>query len=373
MRARLVKNLLIRQISKQPLSGVKLLVIYLGDQCNFDCIYCDRGYIKSLGGQSLGKKTSEEIKEFFEWVTTQPNEVNMVSFHGGEPLLFIKRIEEIMEWLYPLAKKNNWQISMTTNGSLVKENEHFFKKYKDSIRATVSYDFMFQEINREGFDVKEMASVLNENCEWQWQFVIPIDDPKSFSFDSIKNIVNTCYSTGCRIVNIIPLRHKRGKHKFETILDRVNLEQFLDAFLQLLQILYIKRIRVFIDGCYTSIDKAYFSEHNKLVISPDGFLYPEFDFLEYKTENARVGDWKNKQVWKNLGDKGRIHESCMSCPKRPSCGLKYLYKLFDEVPKGNCIKFYKYIDYAIMHNAKLYEKKNVLEWVGVKEDFFINE
>lgn len=39
--------------------------------------YCDRGYIKSLGGQALNRKTSEEIKEFFEWVGIKENfEIN---------------------------------------------------------------------------------------------------------------------------------------------------------------------------------------------------------------------------------------------------------------------------------------------------------
>jgi hypothetical protein len=31
------------------------------------------------------------------------------------------------------------------------------------------------------------------------------------------------------------------------------------------------------------------------------------------------------------------------------------------------------MDYVIMHNAKLNQKKTVLEWVGIKEDFDINE
>jgi radical SAM protein with 4Fe4S-binding SPASM domain len=233
---------------------------------------------------------------------------------------------------------------------------------------------MYQKQNREEFDVYEMADVLNRTCEqWQWQFVIPIDDPKSFSFDNIKEIVNTCYKTKCRVINIIPLRHKRGKDKFDVIIDRVNLPQFLEAFLQFLQILYVKKLTVFIDGCYTDVDKAYFAEHNKLILSPDGFIYPEFDFLEYKTENARIGNWKLKQIWRNQGDEGRIHDSCLTCEKRPSCGLKYLYKLFDAQPKGSCKEFYTYMDYAIMHNAKLNQKKTVLEWVGIKSDFEINE
>ena len=360
-------------ISENPLSKIKLIVIYLGNTCNFDCVYCDRGYIDSLGGQNLNKPTLQEMRDFLEWAEQQPNEIKRISFHGGEPLLFIKRMDEVMEWLYPIAKRNNWKVTLTTNGSLVKECEEFFEKYKDVLYATISYDFMYQKQNREEFDVYEMADVLNRTCEqWQWQFVIPIDDSKSFSFDNIKEIVNTCYKTKCRVINIIPLRHKRGKDKFDVILDRVNLSQFLEAFLQFLQILYIKKLTVFIDGCYTDVDKAYFAEHNKLILSPDGFIYPEFDFLEYKTENARIGNWKLKQIWRNQGDGGRIHDSCMTCEKRASCGLKYLYKLFDVQPNGSCKEFYTYMDYAIMHNAKLNQKKTVLEWVGIKSDFEIN-
>jgi len=314
------------------------------------------------------------MQQFFEWVDTQPNEILRVAFHGGEPLLFIKRMEEIMLWLAPIAKKHGWKLSITTNGSLVKQCEEFFQKYKGILHATVSYDFMFQEQNREAFDVVEMANVLNECCEqWKWQVVVPIDDPKSFSFEYIQKLVSVCYKTKCTVVNLIPLRHKRGKDKFDVIIDRVNLPQFLDAFLQFIQILYVKRITVFIDGCYSEVDKAYFSEHNKLILSPDGFMYPEFDFLEYKTVNARIGDWKTRQVWKNQGDEGRIHDSCMKCDKRPSCGLKYLYKMFDVPPGNSCREFYTYMDYAIMHNARLNERKNILEWVGIKEDFEVKQ
>lgn len=376
MRERLVSDLFtpINFIESNPLDKIKIVTIYLGNSCNFDCVYCDRGYIDNLGGQNLNGDTARDLQEFFLWADSLPNKIQYVSFHGGEPLLFIKRMEEVMQWLYPLALKNNWIISLTTNGSLVKECEWFFRKYKGNLQATVSYDFTFQEQNRESFDVLEMAKILNETCkQWQWQVVVPIDDPKSFSFNYIKDIVTTCYKTNCKVVNMIPLRHKRGKDKFNVIIDQVNLPQFLDAFLQFIQILYIKKITVFIDGCYTDIDKAYFAEHNKLILSPDGFIYPEFDFLEYKIKNARIGNWKNKEIWRNQGDSGRIHDSCLSCSKRPSCGLKYLYKLFDVQPMGKCKEFYTYMDYAIIHNAKLKEKKTVLEWIGIREDFPINE
>jgi len=360
-------------IEKNALNKIKVITIYLGNTCNFDCVYCDRGYIESLGGQNLSNTSLTHLENFFSWVNSQYNEIINVTFHGGEPLLFIKRMDEIMAWLYPMAQKNNWTVTITTNGSLVKECEWFFEKYSDVLNTTVSYDFMHQKENREEFNVYEMADVLNRTCQyWQWQFVLPIEDPEVFSFDNIKEIVNTCYKTKCRNINLIPLRHKRGKHKFDVIIDRLPLPQFFDAFLQFIQILYIKKISIAIDGCFNTIDKAYFAEHYKLILSPDGFIYPEFDFLEYKIENARIGNWKNKQIWKNQGDNGRIKESCASCAQSPTCGLKYLYHYFDEEPKGSCKEFYPYMDFAIFHNAKLKENRNLFESIGIKEDFSVN-
>ena len=372
-----MKDLLSQRVNivkNSQLNKIQSIVLYLGNTCNFDCVYCDRGYIENLGGQNLTRSTSDEMREFIEWVERQPNEIKQLSFHGGEPLLFVIRMKEIMEWAYPILIRNGWKMSITTNGSLIKKNEDFFKEYADVLYVTISYDFMHQAHNREEFDVVEMSEVLNSNkVQWQWQCVLPIDRPDSFSFENIASIVRTCYKTRCRSINLIPLRHKRGKDKFTVIIDDIDLEQFLDAFLQFIQILYIKKISIYIDGCYTRVDKAYFSEHNKLILSPDGFIYPEFDFLEYKTEHARIGNWKLKQIWRNQGDHGRVLPNCMDCDKRPSCGLKYLYFMFGEEPTGACKSFYTYIDLAIMHITRLREKQNLLEWVGIEEEFHIEE
>jgi MoaA/NifB/PqqE/SkfB family radical SAM enzyme len=365
---------IVHLVKNNSFENLKSIVIYLGDNCNFNCTYCDRDYINTIGGQKLNKKQSEQIKDFFEWCSEQKNQIKFVSFHGGEPFLFIKQMEEIMVWLYPMVKKNNWKIGITTNGSLIKKFEDFFIRYGDMLHITFSYDFMYQEKNRENLDIYSSTEIINKYCSsWQWQFVLPINEPSAFSFDNIKSIVNTCYKTNCRTVNIVPLRHKRGKEKFDVIIDEIDLPQFLEAFIQFIQILYIKKINVFIDGCYESIDKSYFSGHSKLILSPDGFIYPEFDFLEYKVESSRIGNWKNKQIWKDTGDSKKVYEICETCEKKPSCGLKYLYHLFEKNPKGNCKKFYTYMDYVIFHNHKIKEKKNLVHWIGITEDFEIKQ
>ena len=355
---------------EKRLNQLEIVTIYLGNKCNFDCNYCDRGYINSIGSQALARGTADEIYEFFKELEYKESNVKYISFHGGEPLLFARRIDHIMGWLAPMAEKKGWSIGITTNGSLVKENEWLFEKWTGHIKATVSYDFMFQEENRDKLDVMEMAEVLNlHSPEWKWQTVIPINDPRAFSFDYVKDLVNTCYKTGCRVINVIPLRHHRGKDKFTVLIDDIDLEQFLGAFIDFLQILYIKKLTVFIDGNYTMIDKAYFGEHQKIILSPDGYMYPEFDFLEYQMHQFRIGNWKKKEVWEPVGDGDKILPQCHECPMKAACGLKYLYKMFDQEPKGNCKKFYKYMNFATFHLMKMKEKKSMVEWIGIKNDF----
>lgn len=356
------------------IKNIRMLTIYLGNKCNFNCTYCDRDYINTLGGQALNSSSADPLKNFFEWVQTQDNKISYVSFHGGEPLLFSKRLEECLEWLAPICIKNDWKICITTNGSLVKVNEHIFEKYSGIFTVTVSYDFIYQELNRDALNIYEMAEVLNKHCyDWRWQYVLPIEDRAAFSFKNIQNIVETCYKTKCTNVNIVPLRHIRGKDKFNIIIDHIDLEQFFAAFLEFIQILYVKKINVFIDGNYDVIDKSYFSNHNKLILSPDGYIYPEFDFLEYKAEHLRIGEWQNDiQIWKDQGDVDKIHNSCQTCESKSSCGIKYLYKLFDKQPNGACKKFYKFIDVIIMHNSKLKQHKNLFETIGIDTSFKIN-
>lgn len=349
------------------------LVIYLDNKCNFNCTYCDRDYIKSLGGQSIDN-TDQDIKKFFEYIASVPNNVKHVSFHGGEPLLFAKKIDSIMQWLLPICQENDWMLNMTTNGSLVKKHEWLFEKYPGVFSVTVSYDFSFQIINREEFDVIEMAKILNKYAMyWIWQFVLPIDRKDSFSFKTLDKIVNTCYTTGCKVINLLVLRHRRGQTNFDVIIDKVDLNQFFAAFIQFIEILYVKKIKVHLDGSFDAIDKAYFSGHQKMILGPDGYIYPEFEFLEYKKEYARTGRWKGDVEFYNPPESIAIRSDCMNCESKSLCGLKYLHKMFDTVPSGNCKYFYKIIEFATRYLSNLNRQKTLVDHIGINEDFKVRE
>ena len=97
-------------------------------------------------------------------------------------------------------------------------------------------------------------------------------------------------------------------------------------------------------------------------------MYPEFDFLEYKRDEFRVGKWRNGiELYRQGNEESLIRPGCTSCISRQYCGLKYLYKMFDEEPKGNCVKFYQTINVLVKHMNKLNNKPSLLHWVGIDE------
>lgn len=347
---------------------VETLIIYLDNKCNFNCTYCDRDYVAKVNKQSLN--IDDDLRRF---ITNFDKRDITISFHGGEPLLFAKKIDSIVEWLLPIAKERNWKIGMTSNGSLVKKNEWLFIKYPKVFSLTISYDFLHQAENRKSFDVIEMSRVLNEYAKyWIWQTVLPIDKKDSLSLSTIQNIVKTCYETKCLLINFLVLRHIRGKDNFEVIIDRIDLNQFFVAFTEFLQILYIKKLKVYLDGNYEHIDKNYFGNHHyKMILSPDGYIYPEFEFLEYKKEYARIGKWRGDVEYYSMDESLVVLTSCMSCEEKSLCGLRYLHKMFDTTPSGNCKKFYMIIEFLTRHLNVLNSKKNIIDHIGINKDFEI--
>lgn len=295
-------------------------------------------------------------------VSEQADDLRSISFHGGEPFLYIKRIDELLELIVPLFPDMEYYI--TSNGSHVVDNEWFFEKWAGKIHVTLSYDFNFQEVNREYVDVVALSEVLyRHNCYLMYQFVVP---PDGFREDTLASVISTMRKTHCNTINLIPLRHYRGKEKFKVLIDDIDLKWYMVDMMRFIQALYAYGITINIDGNYDKIDKHYLDNHGKVILSPDGYLYPEFDYVEYKRHEFRVGKWKNGiEIYRKKDESEYLLPGCLSCDLYFACGLKYLYKMFDETPKGNCVEFYKVIDLMVKHLSKLKQEKTFMHWIGI--------
>ncbi len=348
------------------LEGCQDISIYLGDICNFNCTYCDRDYIKdTIGGQ---KMTSDDIKYIVDFMVTLSDDempVDMISFHGGEPYVYIKLMDEILD---AIVKEfdDDFMIFIQTNGSLILGNEWFLDKWKDQLMISISYDFLYQDINRTLFDIHGTIEALSErDIAVQLQYVMPINDSKVFNLKAVKSITNICYGHNDVSVNLIPLRHIRGKDKFRVILDDIDVKQTIAAFIQFIQILYVMKVNVTVDGHGDDIDKHYFDNHKQIILSPDGYIYPEYDFLEYKMEETRIGNWKRIEIERQRDEDHLLLDGCKTCPLRDVCGLKYLYKAFDKEPEGSCVDFYTHLQVAIQHAQKIKRQPSLLHWIGL--------
>lgn len=364
------------------LSQCRLIAIYLGNTCNFDCSYCDRGYIEnSIGSQAFSSSMVDHVENFFDQLYAESSlKIDYITFHGGEPFLYVRRMDQILERIQPYLDQHNIKALVTTNASMILENEWFLNKWQHYLGFTFSYDFVFQNENRDQIDVKQIVELCNRyGIKIMWQFVMPIYDQRLFDFDTVKDVLETVSSTPNKVINLIPLRHHRGQDKFKDFFDDVDHREFNHRFIQFINTLYNYEIQVLVDGSYDEIDKNYTGKHYKIILSPDGYIYPEYDFLEYQTKEFRVGQWFNQQQLsipgsklnfapvfysENRTDDDLILDSCRGCPVRADCGIKYLYKLFDREPSGACVSFYRIMSNAVKYASKLPTKRGFHSWVS---------
>ena len=349
--------------------GVDTAVIYLGGICNFDCKYCDRDYVNNvIGAQGIVNSDYSELVTFFKLLSEKESDLSAIGFHGGEPFLFVKRMDAILDLIAPMFN-DEIIFHITTNGSKIPENEWFFKKWNSRLRITLSYDFQYQEINRTAVPIEKIGKILKENkTSLAFQYVFPIDG-KSLDQNAVANVISTMKKADAGTLNIIPLRHLRGATKFDVLIDDININSFAVDLMRFLQTMYINGVNIKLDGNDSGINKNYLDDHSKLILGPDGYIYPEFDYLEYKLTDFRTGKWKNGiELYRQRNEDDQLLNVCTECPSRDLCGLKYLYKIFDEHPKGNCAQFYRIINAMVKHLYKLKTKQSLLNWVGYHGD-----
>jgi radical SAM protein with 4Fe4S-binding SPASM domain len=344
--------------------GIRYVSIYLGNSCNFDCTYCDRGYINSIGGQTLKHSDVPDVIKFFDWMWQHPTpDLKFLTFHGGEPFLFVSRMDEILEQLAPKLRERGLRMIITSNGSKILENKEFILKYQDLLTINWSYDFNFQEVNRTALPMKEIASFIRSTqTGLSYQFVVPSE---AFTPETAASVIHTCRDTLVSRVTIIPLRHHRGAHKFKSFVEEMDLSRFVAGFVTFIETLYIHGLDINIDGIMDGeVDKHILDNHGKFILSPDGYIYPEFDFLEYKRPEYRIGQWNSKTpIIERTKDEDQVLlRKCKTCPSRPSCGLKYFYAMFDVEPGKKCVDFYQIVDITAKHLHKLKAKPSLLHW-----------
>lgn len=98
-------------------------IIYLTDQCNFDCEYC---YEKNKHSRVTASRS--ELKSIVDECVDEDGQT-MICLFGGEPLLKFDNIEFIMNYAYSLKK--NIHFNMITNGYMLSKDKFLFRYYSN--------------------------------------------------------------------------------------------------------------------------------------------------------------------------------------------------------------------------------------------------
>lgn len=136
--------------------------IWVTNSCNMQCKYC---YVEDKKGKLFFQK--KDIDFFIDFIkcTNKENEQIKINFFGGEPLLNIQLIQEVIE---RMEKEGfpNVRYLMTTNGLLLNEKNIAYMKEK-AITLSLSWDGneVANDSNRIDINGKGTYKMIREKYE----------------------------------------------------------------------------------------------------------------------------------------------------------------------------------------------------------------
>ena len=128
--------------------ALKTFEINLTNACNFKCNYC---IVKNYTGTPIvpNRTILRRFNEFIKYMKNNcyKDDRLLLKIYGGEPLIYMNELVTLI----PLFLRNVPEVTITTNGSLVRQNIDNFNKLRSlasKVDIGVSFDFMAQLENR---------------------------------------------------------------------------------------------------------------------------------------------------------------------------------------------------------------------------------
>jgi organic radical activating enzyme len=99
---------------KRFMNSIKILDIFIGNKCNLACFQCDTRSDIFRTGQH-----DQDLENILDGIrlTKEKFHIHNYSLLGGEPLLYLDRVEEILKYIR--SYDNETVIMLPTNGSLI--------------------------------------------------------------------------------------------------------------------------------------------------------------------------------------------------------------------------------------------------------------
>jgi MoaA/NifB/PqqE/SkfB family radical SAM enzyme len=356
------------------------LSFYITTNCQMKCSYCNNNTLekKSISEINL----NENLKSFIE--ENNISVINTVSFHGGEPLLKITIMKTIME-IFDNTNVKVSEILIQTNGVAIETNNTLLKDFittfnaKYKIRFSISYDFLFNYENRNetglNGDNNPIIKRLNflsgfNNVFIQLQMVLDLKD-LILSDSLILSIKEMYFNKNIRFSSliIIPLKfitknNKRYNQNF-LVYEKYTKNDFF-KFYKFIEAINNLNIHLIIDGNNYLPTKNYFDNYKQIVLAPNGFIYPDYEFYEFDSVDNKysIGNWLEKNIATSKPENEELFKDpiCEVCPNSDFCSIKYIKVLHNLKPFNyDRCKYYMREISAIIVDQLSYSanKKNV--------------
>ena len=129
-----------KELIERTLANVTQVTFEVTDRCNLKCKYCGYGEFYDDYDQREGKdlpvdsakRLLDHLLKYWNSPLNQSHDRNIFfSFYGGEPLMNITFLREIVAYVNDLGLMHNpFTFNMTTNGLLLKKHMHFLVEHR---------------------------------------------------------------------------------------------------------------------------------------------------------------------------------------------------------------------------------------------------
>lgn len=134
----------------QNISNIRQVVFEVTDACNLSCKYCGYGYFyNDYDNRSKTNLTFNKAKLLLDYIFSYHNTYNSnslereiaIGFYGGEPLLNMRLIKQIVSYIESLNLKDlKIKYGMTTNGMLLDKYYEYLSGHNFSLLVSLDGD-----------------------------------------------------------------------------------------------------------------------------------------------------------------------------------------------------------------------------------------
>lgn len=146
-----INNKLISSTIYNCLANIKQIVFEVTEVCNLNCKYCTYNELflehEMRESKYLCISSATRLLDYLSEIWNKPVNVSeyqevILSFYGGEPLLNLKFIESVVDYVQGNGNlKKRFSFSMTTNGVLLKKHINYFIKHDFKITISLDGDY----------------------------------------------------------------------------------------------------------------------------------------------------------------------------------------------------------------------------------------